>query len=68
MDRLGVPTFPLSCLTGDGFAELEEALSSSIKALLESSAGEGTLITRQVCVCVRGDLSLQRKEEGGVFL
>ena len=53
MADLGVPTFPLSCLTGEGFTELEAALSNSIKSLLETSTGaasamgEGTLITRQ---------------------
>jgi tRNA U34 5-carboxymethylaminomethyl modifying GTPase MnmE/TrmE len=37
----------VSCTSGSGLQELENALTASIKSLLEAGAGEGTLITRE---------------------
>ncbi len=38
---------PISCSTGEGLAELEQTLETSIQDLVSSSSGEGTLITRE---------------------
>lgn len=39
--------YGVSCTTGAGLPELEAALAAAIKSMLEESAGEGALITRE---------------------
>ena len=42
-----VNPFTISCETGEGLTEFEEALAAHIAAMLESRCDEGTLITRE---------------------